>query len=130
MRTALDTVAFVSCLLSTSDRQTTITAAVDAALTGAYAPAAHRAAGRADRVGGEQAHAKPRDRSPSRPPSPPSEGSSPTLSSPPDTRDIGDYYVYLPAHQFGADVPASRSAPPRIHAPYKCLRLLRASGLV
>lgn len=36
MRAALDTVVFVSCLLSTSDRQTTVIAAIDAALAGDY----------------------------------------------------------------------------------------------
>jgi len=147
MRAVLDTNVFVSYLLSSRDRQTTVNAVVDAALAGAYdlllpdglleelieSVENKRKLSRViDLDDARDFAAAVRSFGESLP--------SPTPSSLPVTRDVKDDYVYLSALQFGADVLVSMdrdllvlapvSAPLRILAPSEFMRLLRASGLV
>lgn len=147
MRAVLDTDAFVSCLLSSRDRRTTVTAVVDAALAGAYDLSL------SDGLLDELIESVENKRKLSRvidlddardfvaavhsfgefiP--------SPTPSSLPVTRDVKDVYVYLSALQFGADVLVSMdrdllvlapvTAPLRILTLTEFMRLLLSSDLV
>ena len=147
MRAVLDTNVFVSYLLSSRDRQTTVSAVVDAALAGAYdlllpdglleeligSVENKRKLSRViDLDDARDFAAAVRSFGELLP--------SPTPSSLPVTRDVKDDYVYLSALQFGADVLVSMdrdllvlapvSAPLRILAPSEFMRLLRGSGLV
>lgn len=147
MRAVLDTNVFVSYLISSRDRQTTVNAVVDAALAGAYdlllpdglleelveSVENKRKLSRViDLHDARDFAAAVRSFGELLP--------SPTPSPLPVTRDVKDDYVYLSALQFGADVLVSMdrdllvlapvSAPLRILAPSEFMRLLRASGLV
>ena len=145
MRAVLDTNVFVSYLLSSRDRQTTVNAVVDAAC--AYDLLL--ADGLLEELIGSVekkrrlSHAIDLDDARDFAAAIRSFGEllpSPTPSSPPVTRDANDDYVYLSAIQFAADLLVSMdrallvlapvSAPLRILAPSEFMRLLRASRLV